>query len=237
MTWNDQIFSYCERGANPAFWAEPINALTNAAFFIAAIAATVLWLRQPPSDRRVVDALLIGLVFVIGTGSFLFHTTATRWAALADSGPIAVFMIGYLAYGLRRLIGLSWAATFFWTVSFVLTLAAFGALRCNGTACLNGSVGYLPAFGALALVGGILWGRGHPAGATCLAGAVLFAISLTFRTLDYALCPWTLIAASRPTGTHFVWHILNAVLLYALLRAAILYGGIRLSAVGVASRA
>ena len=28
----DKIFAYCERGLNPGFWAEPLNAISNAAF-------------------------------------------------------------------------------------------------------------------------------------------------------------------------------------------------------------
>ena len=44
--------------------------------------------------------------------------------------------------------------------------------------------------------------------------ALLFAISLGLRTADLALCP------AFPLGTHFAWHILNAVVLYVLLRTA-----------------
>ena len=44
--------------------------------------------------------------------------------------------------------------------------------------------------------------------------ALAFAISLTLRTVDIALCP------AFPLGTHFAWHILNAVVLYVLLRTA-----------------
>ena len=38
-------------------------------------------------------------------------------------------------------------------------------------------------------------------------GAALLTLSLTFRTLDAPLC------AALPLGTHFLWHILNAVML------------------------
>jgi hypothetical protein len=44
---------------------------------------------------------------------------------------------------------------------------------------------------------------------------VVFAVSLTARTVDRPLC------TDIPIGTHFVWHILNAVVLlvvgYAVL--------------------
>ena len=95
--WSRQIFNYCERMLNGAFWAEPLNALTNIAFWLAAIAAFILWLRTPGTERRIFDLLLIILVAIIGTGSFLFHTFATRWSILADTTPIGLFI-----WALRR---------------------------------------------------------------------------------------------------------------------------------------
>jgi hypothetical protein len=51
-----------------------------------------------------------------------------------------------------------------------------------------------------------------------LLAAGIFLLSLTFRTIDKAAC------ASFPLGTHFLWHLLNALVLYVLLRTAILAG-------------
>ena len=47
-----------------------------------------------------------------------------------------------------------------------------------------------------------------------LAGLV-FALSLTLRSLDGALCQQV------PLGLHWAWHLLNATVLYLLLRVAI----------------
>ena len=49
------------------------------------------------------------------------------------------------------------------------------------------------------------------------AGGV-FALSLGFRTLDAPLC------GTLPLGTHFLWHLLNGLMLWLLLRALILHG-------------
>jgi hypothetical protein len=46
-----------------------------------------------------------------------------------------------------------------------------------------------------------------------LAGAVLFAISLAFRTADLEIC------ATLPIGTHFLWHLLNGAVLAAAIGA------------------
>jgi hypothetical protein len=52
------------------------------------------------------------------------------------------------------------------------------------------------------------------AGRALLLGAILFAVSLTFRTIDQPLCTFW------PYGTHFIWHTLNALLLFWLLLTA-----------------
>src|SRR5687768_2996924 len=100
MAWSDQLFRYCERGADAAFWAEPLNALSNIAFLAAALAAGRELAGRPTGGRRHFEALLVVLVAVIGVGSFLFHTLATRWAMYADVIPIGLFMLAYWAYTL-----------------------------------------------------------------------------------------------------------------------------------------
>jgi hypothetical protein len=39
-------------------------------------------------------------------------------------------------------------------------------------------------------------------------------VSLVFRSIDMAVCD------AMPLGTHFLWHSLNGLALYLLLRAA-----------------
>ncbi len=224
MNWSAKIFIYCERGLDPGFWAEPLNALSNAAFVLAALVSLALWRARPAGQREIVTLVLIALVFAIGIGSFLFHTLATRWAAIADTGPITVFMVVYLAYALRRLVALPWWGTALGIAIFVAALPAAATLRCGGGPCLNGSVGYLPAFAALMLIGGVLVAQRRAAGASLLAAGLIFLAALTARSLDRALCPYTILTASGGIGTHFLWHVLNGALLFVLLRAAILHG-------------
>ncbi|MEQ8824815.1 MAG: hypothetical protein RIC14_10610 [Filomicrobium sp.] len=222
--WHDKIFSYCERGGDPSFWAEPLNAWSNGAFHLASLAALILWLTHPRSNRGAFELLLILLVFVIGTGSFLFHTLATRWAAVADVAPIGLFMVLYVGYALRRLGGLNWLLVLIGLGVFVALLWQAGQMRCGARLCLGGSVAYLPALGTLIVVGlGLAIAR-RPGWGYILAGAVIFAVSLTLRTFDKPWCPQTAITDIGRIGTHYWWHILNALLLYLLLRAGILSG-------------
>jgi hypothetical protein len=48
-----------------------------------------------------------------------------------------------------------------------------------------------------------------------LIAAAVFVTSLIFRVIDLDIC------GLLPVGTHFLWHILNAVVIYLVLCGAI----------------
>ena len=108
MDWRSKVYIYCERGLDPQFWAEPLNAVSNAAFIVAGLAALYRLSTRRDINRGTDVWLLSGLVLVIGTGSFLFHTFAEQWASLADVLPISLFILGFLFVALRSLAGLPW---------------------------------------------------------------------------------------------------------------------------------
>jgi hypothetical protein len=209
----DFIDLYCER-IGPGLWAEPWNAATNLAFIFAALllAATV---RRAEADVRRDPGILglVALVFVIGLGSGLFHSFARFWSMLADVIPIALFILLYMYLALRRLLALPlWGCLLGVAVVLVLTVVmpvGFGFSVST----------YGVALAAMLGVGGALHlGQRHPAGPRILLAAGLFAVSLAFRTADLPLC------AVLPLGTHFVWHILNAVVLFSLTRTMMIHG-------------
>jgi hypothetical protein len=207
MDWSQPIDLYCER-TDATFWSEPANAISNAAFLIAAAAAFVRWRRGDQGDWPALA--LIGVVTAVGIGSSTFHTVATRGAVLADVVPIAVFIYGYLLLALRRFLGLSCIAAGAIVVAYAA--AAQGLSSLAPPRSLNGSVGYLPALAALIVVAAVAKETEVRRGLAL--AALLFAISLALRTVDIALCP------AFPLGTHFAWHIINAAVLYILLRTA-----------------
>ncbi|WP_299615429.1 ceramidase domain-containing protein [Pelagibius sp.] len=204
---------YCER-LGPGLWAEPLNALTNIAFIVAAVLLVrVLRGEDAPVRRDPAVIALVVLVFLIGIGSGLFHTFAVRWAGLADVIPIVLFILLYLFLALWRLVGLpAWGAL----LGMIAVLALLmGLPRLFGF----GFGTYGVALAAMFLVGGFLaFVRGHPAGSPILITAGVFALSLSLRTADLPLCEML------PMGTHFLWHILNAVVLYRLTRTMIAHG-------------
>lgn len=227
---NTKIFAYCERGLDPSLLAEPVNAVTNAAFVIAGIASFHLIRQQAPRQRSVTQLVLASLVVLIGIGSFLFHTHATAWAAIADVAPIFAFMLLYFGVAMRSLLRLPLGWTILLTVGFAVFLWAAGKISCgpgglvefggSGGRCLNGSVGYLPALLATTAIGGVLALKHHPAAHSLLIAGGIFAASLTFRSVDQAACAQTVIVGD-PLGTHFLWHTLNAIMLFILMRAVI----------------
>lgn len=227
MHWSEQVFRYCERGHETGLFAEPFNAASNAAFLLVSMLAALRLARVGGSAgaARPVAWVLIALVALIGIGSFLFHVLATRWAQLADVVPIAAFMLLYLGFALRFLLGLAWPAV-------ALGLAALiGALGMAihlcppeeaplSSACLNGTVAYAPALLAMAAVGIALQRRGHWAAGQVLAAAGLFLVSMTMRSVDMAACETTRLGA-HPVGLHVLWHLFNAATLYLLLMVAV----------------
>lgn len=206
------IDNYCER-LEPGLWAEPLNAVTNLSFFIAAICAFYLARREDALNWR--TGLLIGLIAAMGLGSTLFHTFAVVWAMLADTLPILFYQIVFIALYARRVIRLN---VLYRAGLLGLFFVAMAGAMDLPRAWLNGSLEYGPAW--LFLLGLSLWhlknaGRERFG---LLAASAVFTLSLAFRSMDMALC------VNLPIGTHFVWHILNGLVLYLTTRAFILNG-------------
>jgi hypothetical protein len=233
MTFGEHVFLYCERGTNEALLAEPINAVSNVAFLLAALVALQLVMWRPPEERSPDQFLLPVLVLFIGLGSLAFHLYADQGTALADVLPISLFMLVYLGFALNRFLGVPPGFTVLLVIGFAAMVAIAMQVQCGQGAigfpgaelkdakpCLNGSLFYLPALIALIVVGLVLHERAHRAAPWLLWAAAIFAVSITLRSLDLALCDQVLIEG-RKVGTHFAWHILNALTLLLLLRASL----------------
>jgi hypothetical protein len=247
MNFGEHVFLYCERGTNAALLAEPINAVSNAAFLLAALVGLQLVMWRPPEERNPDLFLLPVLVLFIGLGSLAFHLYADRGTALADVLPISLFMLVYLGFALNRFLGVPPGFTVLLVIGFAAIVAITMQVQCgegaigfagaelkNAKPCLNGSLFYLPALAALIVVGLVLHERGHRAAPWLLWAAAIFAVSITLRSLDLALCD-KVVFEGRKVGTHFAWHILNALMLFLLLRAS-LEGGHVTAAQGETAR-
>lgn len=244
MDWFTPIDIYCER-VSAAFWAEPLNAISNLAFILAALWG---WVEAKRRDRLdPMTMVLILLAGMIGIGSFLFHTFANAWSSLADVVPIWTFVLLFVLVALRRVagirpgrIGIGLAVV----AAIIAVLFAFGgdgsgsqtndsvatevaapatpALsdedphdHAGEISLLNGSEQYLPAVLALLAFTFLTRRNGHQIAPWITAATVIFMISLTFRTFDMHLCE------IWPIGTHFIWHILNGTMIALLFQGLI----------------
>lgn len=194
-----EIDGYCER-VGPAYWAEPVNAVTNAAFVIAAL---ILWRRS--AGVPLARALCVFLA-LIGLGSYLFHTHAQVWAAIADVTPIALFILLYLFAINRDVWGMPIWAALLGTAAF-LPFAAVTVPVFQYVPILGVSAGYLPVPTLILIYAALLRRRAPDLARGFVVGAAILLVSLTFRSVDELLC------AQLPLGTHFMWHILNGVML------------------------
>lgn len=226
IDWTARIYNYCERGGSATFWAEPLNAWSNLAFWVAAMLFG-RWLisagRQglfntAPRGLKRDLWLLNALLFGIGAGSFCFHTFAQRWAGMLDVGFIVLWVYWYLWVTARRVM--RWPAVGV-GIALVLHLAsAFGLIMLTHWFLLS----YLPTL-LVAYALALHARRDKLNGERWLWGsACVFTLSMVMAGLDKPLCEWV------PVGTHFVWHLLNATALFCGsigLAKNLLPGGVR----------
>jgi hypothetical protein len=194
----DPIDGYCER-TSAAYWAEPVNAVTNLAFLIA---ARVMWRRTaglPPG--RAMSVVLAA----IGVGSYLFHTHANGLTAWLDVLPILAFILLYLRAATRDMLGLHGFAPLGAVLLFLPYAMGLGfaLVPVLGTSGVYATIP--PLILAYALAVGRT--RSRRTGWHMALGAAILTVSLAFRTLDGPLCD------TFPLGTHFLWHLLNGLML------------------------
>ncbi len=210
MSWMTQVDNYCER-IDPSFWAEPLNAVSNAGFLIAALLAWNM-------ARNVTDwgpKLLAILLAAIGIGSFTFHTFATNWASLVDVGPITAFILAYIYLTITRYLNQpSWAGLIAVAAFFPFSIY-LGKAVAGHFGPLNGSIDYVPVVVLIFAFAALVWKTKPETGRNLLIGAGILTVSLVFRTIDASIC------TSVPSGTHFIWHLLNSILLWWMIRTLI----------------
>jgi hypothetical protein len=200
----DLLHMYRERSGDPAYWAEPLNALSNASFVIAAALALDLAIRQRALKPNTLALIL--LAAVIGCGSFLFHTVPSYHTMWLDIIPITLFQILYIWLISQKLLSITgWVSA---GIVIVIVGSSFALMPIHKP--FNGSLFYVPSLVSM-LAFGVLWGKRSTVEPYLLGGAAcFFALAITARSVDW-IVPW-------PFGTHFLWHLLNGVVVYAALR-------------------
>ncbi|MCY4445620.1 MAG: ceramidase domain-containing protein [Rhodobacteraceae bacterium] len=193
---------YCER-VSAGLFDEPLNALTNLTFLIAAFITWRLLKDYPAAITRILCVIL----FCIGLGSALLHTTASWWGALTDIGFIAVFVITYIYAANRYFFHLSSLYSGGLTLIAFVTLIPVGWAIGTIFSFIGASTSYASIAALIFLYGIIMQKFDRAVGNKLLIGALILSISIGFRIVDDPLCEVI------PVGTHWVWHILNSIML------------------------
>lgn len=201
MGWFTIVDAYCER-TDASYWSEPVNAVTNAAFLIAAL---VMWWRCRGAHVPLARVMIV-LLAAIGVGSYLFHTHAVIWAAVLDVAPIGLFILTYVFAANLHFWNLGWiyaigATALFFPYNYMATLVF------NQHPFFAISSQYWPVPVLIALYAFALRKRANRTSRGLAIGAGILVVSLIARSLDEILCD------AFPLGTHFLWHLLNALML------------------------
>jgi len=204
---NTSIDIYCERVSSDLF-AEPINFLSNIAFIIAFYILIRRLKDASFGDKALKNCstILTYIILFIGLGSFLFHAFGNLWSAFADTFPIMIFILFYLYIAVRFYLKQN---------NFVAATALIIFLSLNvflGYAGIEEISSYLTALFAMLLISVISLMRDEiEISRGLFTTSIIFMISLTFRQLDNFACSY------MSLGTHWIWHILNAILLYSFV--------------------
>jgi hypothetical protein len=202
-------YGLCERTGD-SFWGEPFNAISNAAFLIAAI--YVFRFLKNHNDARgfwVFDIYLLNfLMFCIATASFTFHTMPNIYTEKADMIFIVSFIVVYFVSAMFRIAKCS---LFEFTVSCLAFLGFTYFVVDQFPNSLNDSIAYLSSMMALIFIAIYLNIKKRTSARQYLLAAVLGVCSLFCRAIDNAVCEVV------GMGTHFMWHILNSILMTILV--------------------
>lgn len=206
-------YGVCERSSLGMF-AEPLNVLSSFAFMIVAVAIYRFYHRHEDLEgKRIWDIhALTTLCFIIGVNSVIFHSHPTEITELMDTLPIVMFILLYFWSVLFRIGRCNWFQA---GVCFVAFVGFSHMLVAQFPHSLNDSIGYLSSMIALIIIAVHLHLKARPSSQYFMLAALIGVCSLFCRAIDREVCSMV------STGSHFLWHTLNATLLYILLKQII----------------
>ena len=203
----------CERGGL-GMLAEPLNVLSSFAFMIVSVSIYRYYHRHEDLDRKWLWDIhaLTFLTFIIGVNSVIFHSFPSPTTELMDTIPIVMFIILYFWSVLFRI---GRCTPFQAVVCFVAFVGFSHILVAQFPHSLNDSIGYLSSMIGLIVIAVHLHLKARPSSQHFMLASIVGVCSLFCRAIDRDVCP------QFPIGTHFFWHILNATLLFLLLKQII----------------
>lgn len=207
------FYGVCERTSEHML-SEPLNVLSNLFFIYVAVSIYRYYHKHEDLMNRWIWDIhaLTFLVFIIGFNSIVFHMFPSRFTELMDTIPIVMFIMIYFTSVLFRIGKLN---LFQGAICLVAFVGFSHILVHQFPRALNDSIGYLSSMIALIIIAVHLHLKARPSSSHFMLAAVIGVCSLFFRAIDQEVCEEFAI------GTHFMWHTLNATLLYILLKQII----------------
>lgn len=197
--------TYCENGIG-LFSSQPLNTISNIAILISAYFSYQLI--RTHHIKKISIAVLPLIAAILGVGSILWHGAPNLITSFADTLPLSIFLLISFFFLLDKILPNRGLAPVILLAFMLIEVPfMFGILP-----SFNGFIPYL-----IALIFGlfIFFGLARKYNDVTLQMASiipLFVTAFFFRTIDLTIC------SAFPIGTHFIWHILNAVVLYLFTR-------------------
>ena len=193
---------YCESATN--FWLhEPLNAITNLAFIIGAYYLFKLIKKEKLSMP--LGLILLSLMIILGLGSLAWHSYRSLPTLLLDEIPIYIFIIFagyYLTQSLTHIQKITLMILVSIGVIYYLIFAYIPGINLS-----NGVLKYVFALLIFIVLSTLVVeksGSGH----NFIIPISIFVFAIVFRIIDLFVC------SKFPIGTHFIWHILVALVMY-----------------------
>jgi len=191
---------YCERAGSSAYNAEPVNAITNIAFFIAAY---YLYKLLKTKNLTTKSWLVFPVVLAfIGLGSTLFHVFSTPITLVLDFTPLYLFYLLFL-YKFFKTLNLSLTQIILIMIGFAATIISLTIFIPPDF--LNGSIRHVVLASILLLFIFISVKHFKHESKTLIHVFIFYAFGIFFRTIEPIICP------QFPLGTHFSWHLIMAL--------------------------
>ncbi len=188
--------------------------LSNLAFLYVAVAIYRYYSTNEDVMRRSIwdIKIMTFLIFIIGVNSIVFHIYPTQLTELIDTVPIVMFIMIYFVSVIFRI---GKCTKFQAGVCLVAFVGFSHMLVSQFPRAMNDSIGYLSSMIALIVIAVYLHIRARPSSQYFMLASLIGVVSLFCRVIDKEVCSvW-------PFGTHFLWHLCNASLLYILMKQVI----------------
>lgn len=198
---------YCER-TEPGWFAEPLNTAAGLAYFVASWQAWKQLDRERWREQWDLH-LLAALIALVGLASLFWHATGFRWLFWVDAAALTAFAAAYWSVFLVRVPRIRRVG---FAVAWLLTgLGLVFFYRLTPGAVPGSTLAYVPMLVLLFVALVLALRVDRRLARDLLFAGVIFGLALGVRSLDAVLCTWVVV------GTHWLWHLLTAGLLFVLV--------------------